>query len=279
MMKKLIAVFILIAFSSCKMSKIDGVFVNSNLKYRAPLFFSFKNDSLFLKNHKAEEFIGLRLSYKNNKIVAVNDSCFFNDEKLSLKFEITQSNFSLDIIDVSVNPLFNETINATPIKTNYQNKTSIAGYWLSTYSDFEKAYFYINDKFEVVTVSLYNDELIYFSERGKIIYGKINQINSETYLDIFVNTDYLETYLLDKIDDERIQLFYTESRTNNKNYFHLTKVNFSMLPRELKDEVIKKEMDTTRFDSESRKGLEIISSDFEEIEEIEEFDILDKKTK
>lgn len=275
-MKKLIVALILIAFVSCKMSKVEGVFVNSNLKYRAPLFFSFKNDSLFIKYHKADEFIGLRLAYKKNKVIAVNDSYFFNDEELSLRFEITQDNFSLNAIDVSTNPLFKETMNVTPIKTNYQNEGSIAGYWVSSYSDFEKTYFYINDELKVVSVSLYNDELITFSERGEIIYGKINQINSDYYFDIFVNTDYLETYLLDKIDNEKIQLFFTDSHTNNKYYFHLVKVNFSVLPRELKDEVIKQETDTTRFDSEKRilKGLEIISSEYEDIDE---FEIFEKK--
>ena len=280
-MKKLIAVLILIAFASCsKMTKIEGVFVNSSMQHYDPLFFSFKNDSLFVKYHKSNEFIGLRLTYKEDKVVAVNDSWFFNDEKLSLKFEITDNNYSLDITDFSINPLFKETINITPIKTNYQNKKSIAGYWLNTdVSDFEETYFYINDEFDVVSVSLYNNELVHFSERGKIIYGKINQINSEYYFDIFVNTDYQETFLLDKIDDEKIQLFSTDSRTNNKYYYHLIKVNFSRLPRELKDEVIKKETDTTRFDSEKRilKGLEINSSDFEDEYDIEEFEILDNK--
>lgn len=267
------AISVLIGCTS-SFQKIEGVYVNeSTSDNNLALFFLFQDDSLIIRSHELFSK-QLKLKYNKNDIVVsgYNDSIKFNltQNKHFYKINYKGENF-LSLVGSDNSKV--STADISPISINYKNVKPISGYWKSTNAgNFDKSWLYINDNQETISVSYLNDELVNFgTNKGSISFpiGKILNINN-IYLFEFLSDSYnQETYLIDYLSDDRIQLFSIFD--SKKVYYHFKRTNFEYLPKDLKELIIKKEDNPTRFDFEGgkMKPLKVVTSDFEvEIEEI-----------
>lgn len=274
MKRILICCFTILLFCSCasKLQKIEGVFVNEDIsdKNRA-LFFLFQDDSLIIRSH---EFFskGFKLKY-NGKNITVNG---YND---SITFKITPEKHHYNINYLGEKFLtFVDSNNRkigiakiSPISIRYLNNKPFSGYWKSTdVGGFDEAWMYINENNQAISVSYIDDELIEFSTNSDstpFSDGKVLKVNDIYFLEFLSGNYNQETCLIDYLSDDKIQIF-TKYETR-KLYAHFKRVNFEYLPKELKEIVLKKEKNPTRFDYEGGiiKKLEVIISGHEEEEE------------
>ena len=253
-----ICCFAILLFCSCasKLQKIEGVFISeANIERNEPLFFSFDKDSLFIKSHYGD-FDGYILDYTSKEIFAKNDST---------TFKIIPDGFGYTIFPQSLDSVHKLVkVSISPVKTIYNNTKKIVGYWESNGFGHEETHMYINDENEIVYTTYYDGEILNYSgwNGGTTVSPRAKIIEFKKNYYYVASGPFYTTALIDYLSDNKIQFFTKHG--NEKNYFHDKRINFEILHKELKEIVLKKEKDSTRFDFEGGGYMKIITSDYEE---------------
>lgn len=234
-----IIVFCIIMNLSCsnkqKMEKLNNVYINDIASDTiSPIFYSFYNDSLFLKYNNPILSKKLKLNYYDNYAIAWNDS-------IQLKIKLKNQRVSIFSQNKNFTP---KSLDLTLLNIKNKNVKKITGIWRCTNFDYEEGESFIvfseeTDDFDAYYFYKDNlDELIIYggfnlNEENNKIKGKIIEQNKNVYFNFYFPSKSIGVY--DYVSKNEFQLISKNYYSRKKYYLHYTRVKENDLPDKMKN--------------------------------------------